>query len=105
MKLEIGQKLYSEIKDGQIETHIVSKIGNKYFEVENKRERYVIESLCSDSEWVSSRTQLYLDDKELENKIELRLLMNLIRSRFNGYGIENLTLDQARKIKSILEEK
>ena len=50
-------------------------------------------------------TQLYLDDKELENKIELRILMNLIQNRFSGYATKDLTLDQARKIKSILEEK
>ena len=103
MKLEIGQKLYSETKNREIKTHVIFKVGNKYFEVENDRGRYYIETLICDSQW--SKTQLYLDDKELENKIELRILMNLIQNRFSGYATKDLTLDQARKIKSILEEK
>ena len=102
-KLEVGQKLYSEIKGGQIKTHIVSKVGKKYFEVENDRSRYHLENFLADSEW--TRTQLYIDNKELENKIELKILMDSIRLRFSGYGTKDLSLDQARKIKAILEEK
>ena len=51
MKLEIGQKLYSETKNREIKTHVISKVGNKYFEVENDRGRYYTETLICDSQW------------------------------------------------------
>ena len=80
-KSSVGEasKLYSEIKGGQIKTHIVSKVGKKYFEVENDRSRYHLENFLADSEW--TRTQLYIDDKELENKIELKILMDFFHPK------------------------
>jgi len=108
MKLEIGQTLYSKAgldKDGNpfLNTHIVTKVGKVYFEVDTDRIRYRIETLQRDSDF--NRITLSVSKDDLENEIELSHTYDFIRNKFKGYGKIEITLDQARKIKSILEEK
>ena len=109
MKLEIGQTLYSYKLIGErptFSTHKVVSVGKKFYTVDNERHRYVIESLkCEDPYLRDVTLKMYVSLEAIQERIELDGLMKLIQDRFSGYGIKDLTLYQARKIKSILEEK
>lgn len=110
MKLEIGQTLYSysfdKFGEVAIKEHTITKLGRKFLEVDENRESYFVENL-KNKEFTPrySPDRLYVSITAIDESIELSALMKLIKDRFSGYGIKDLTLDQARKIKSILEEK
>jgi hypothetical protein len=109
-KLQIGQTLYSYSidKDGSLKEkeHTITKVGRKFVEVGKYDGVYLTRTLknkefnprYTPERLFTSKTN-YLEWRELQES------MKLIKDRFSGYGVQDLTLEQARKIKSILEEK
>lgn len=111
MKLEIGQTLFSyKLIGGRptFSTHKVTSVGKKFYTVDNERQatRFIIDTLRREDQYQRDVVlSMYVSLGAVQEKIELDELMDSIKNRFSGYGVKDLTLDQARKIKSILEEK
>jgi len=109
-KLEVGQKLYSYSFDKEgnriQKEHIITKLGKKFLEVGQYSGRYFVQNLKNE-EFNPRYNPEYLFVSELAflEWQELKESMEVIKKRFSGWGVTDLTLNQARKIKSILEEK
>ncbi len=98
-KLHPGQILY----DYSLQEFKVSKVGHKYFECENTKHRFVIETLRSCSAYRS--TQLYESRQPILDIKEKEQLESEIRAVLKPYGGTNLTIEQLRKISLIINEK
>ena len=109
-KLEVGQKLYSYSFDKEgnriQKEHIITKLGRKFLEVGQYNGRYFVQNLKNEEFNPRYNPEyLFVSEVALMEWLELKECMEIIKKRFSGYGIKDLTLDQARKIKAILEEK
>ncbi len=109
MSIVLGQKLYagnwSRNEVSQITEYIVSKIGKKYFFVEdNERLKFDIETLKhTDKNYSQYNVQLYLTEQEIKDKNEMNVLRNkfILASRRKP---EDFSLDQLRRIIDIIDE-
>jgi len=98
-KLTIGQTLYSYSS----QEYVVSKIGKKYFECENQRNKFYIETLKKVTEY-SDKVQLYVSKQEVLDIQELELLEVKLRDVAKRYGKTGLTLEQLREINKIISQ-
>lgn len=89
-----------EILEGTIE-----KVGNKYIDVKfGYREfKYYIEDLKQKTEYTTD-FYLYLNKQEIQDEEESSLLTKDIKRKFDGWGKIDLSLDQLRRIKAIIDE-
>lgn len=108
--LVVGMKLYAEKRyrnnTPEIVEYIVSKIGNKYFEVEGHSwYKFQISTLCYvDKNYSQNNKQLYKSREEIEEKNERQQLLFKIKDFFTFSG-NLLSLDQLKRIKEIISEK
>ena len=113
MALQVGQTvyvksltLYSNKGKQDIETGVVSKIGNKFFELEGPRwfrKRFVLSTMLNDGRGYTSSLKVYLSMQEIEDEKEASHLAQELRQYFEY--VNNLTLDQARRVKAIVDER
>lgn len=109
-ELFVGQTVYlkptyscpRQYENGFIETKI-SKIGNKYFEVENSpfKNKFEIESMMEVPERYSPNFQVYLNKEEILHENERLTLLNFIRPEVAE--INKFTLEQLREIHNLLK--
>lgn len=99
-----GQKLYEIVYNGEIKEVTVKEVKRKYFTIDEYRSyKFRIDILKYEDENYSQRNrQLYLSIQEIEDEREHQTLSSIIRKRFSSYGKLSLTLDQLRRINSIL---
>jgi hypothetical protein len=96
--LTVGQKLY----DYNLKEFTIKKVGRIYFEIEHNRNRFFVHGLHKESEYGTGE-QLYLTIQEVKDKKEHAELIGYSKKYLNNDGY-CLTLDQLRKIRSILNE-
>lgn len=98
--LTIGQILY----DYKLREFRINKIGNKYFECEDRWGRFVIETLKFDCpNYTQNQFQLYVSKQEILDIKERQELVSEIKKIFWGWGKINLSLEQLRKISEIIK--
>jgi hypothetical protein len=116
-KLSIGLKVYlkpvnnaARYGDKELRELIIKKIGKKYFFVggENQNNerfwtKFDIEELREVSNY-SPDWELYFSKQEILDEQESNDISRDIRLKFGGYGKLDLTLDQLRRIKEIINE-
>lgn len=111
-KLQVGQKVWVETyseRYGQKSTlseSEISKIGKKFFEVTHSgysHGRYYIETLEHDGGDYSSKGRIWLSEQDYKDQIEAEKLNYEFRKLFQ-YSGSGLSLDQLRRIKSIVDE-
>jgi len=115
MKIEVGQKLYREVfsrnEPPQIKEVTVIKVGRKYFEVEGesvswRQNKITLENLrYENKEYSQWNYQLYLTKQHILDMQEKRTLEKEIKDVLTSYGSLGITLQQARAIKAILDNK
>lgn len=117
-ELKVGDKVYLKpinsryITNNNILEHIkeceIKKIGRKYFEVwEKNKEWTTLRFRVEDFQQVSHYSidwELYFNKQEIIDEIEHLNLANEIRNAIGNRGITKLSLEQLRKIKSIIDE-
>lgn len=104
--MEVGQEIYLEPKNNasrynkEIETHTISKVGRKYFEVKDKRGRFYIETLAMDGGGYCSDWQAHLSLQDIEDEIEFNSICSDLRKFFTGRI--DLSLETLRKIRDMV---
>jgi hypothetical protein len=109
MQIQVGQTVYLEPTGNAcrysktiIETR-VSKVGRKYFEVENKRSKFDLEKMCEVSN-ICSDYAVYLSAQEIVDKNEKNTIIEILREFFGVYGhSKDLTLEQLKEIQKIID--
>jgi hypothetical protein len=84
------------------------KVGQTIFELEGWEwlgSRFLIKEMQHDGRGYSSQWSCYLSMKEIEDEDEAYKIGESLRGIFGHYGRIDLSLDQLRRIKSIVEEK
>lgn len=94
----IGNKSY-ECGD-----RLVTKVGRKYFEVSGISAKFHIDTWKEKDQCTDSTFRIWESKQAYEEYKELIKLNNEIKSRINGNREPKITLDQAIRIKSILDE-
>ncbi len=108
--LFIGQKLYGQKSDqrggvkGDIFTFTVSKISKIYFEVEETRDRFRIDTLRYENpEYSQFNYGLYFSKQEIMDKQEGQKLYSEIKNAFSSYQSEGVfSLPVLREIKKLI---
>lgn len=114
-ELSVGREVYlrpvgDNARRGNTEPveYLIKKVGRKYFEVWDGKMEYTTVKFN-----ISDRTQtteyaadwmFYFTKQEILDEIEFESLRWDISKVFKEYGRLNLTLDQLRRIKSVLDE-
>lgn len=111
MKIKIGTILYSEYtkrdKTKEISKHTVTKIGKKYFYIDDEHSprhcNYSIENLKYKSKHSSQyNNQLYFNEQEILDKNEKSEIISFLRNFFSyNYNVK-LSLESLCKIKQII---
>jgi hypothetical protein len=116
-QLTLGQKVYlkpvnnaARYGNKEIKEQTILKIGRKYFLVgaegqtnERWMTKFSIEDLREVSDY-SPDYELYFSKQEILDEEESNDIVRDIRLKFGSYGKINLTLDQLRRIKAIINE-
>jgi hypothetical protein len=101
--MQVGQQVYlrhlNTRTSGLIET-TVTKVGNKYFEVESVRGRFFRETMKHDGRGYSSSYMVYVTKKQYEEECEFSHLVDKIKSTY----FSGLSLEQLRQINKIIQD-
>lgn len=107
--MEVGQKIYLEPlgnaarRSKEIKEVTISKIGRKYFQVEEMDMiRFNIDDLVHDGGVYSSEYQGYLSKGAIADKMERERLHSIISREFNTHN-PTLTLDKLKAIDGIIK--
>jgi len=98
-KLQAGDELYGYTG----KKYVVSKVGKKYFECENFRGKFTIETLREVTQY-GSPTQLGYKQEVFE-RLETNEISVMVSNKIKTYGKPSLTINQLRQIRNIIEEK
>lgn len=114
-KLEVGQKVFLKAvgnnarydKEVRIEEYEVKKVGRKLLDVwKNQDDRYSIKfDMENENREVSKYSpnwKLYFSKQDIADEEESSKLTNEIKKIFDRYGKVELSLEQLRKIKEII---
>lgn len=111
--MEVGQKIYLKpvnnrergIRDIReyIKKVTVSKVGRKYFEVEEMNMKFDLVEMRDVSQYVAEY-EVYLSKQEILDELEFKELAFKVKTIFNGYSDPKLTLEQLRRIVDIISE-
>jgi hypothetical protein len=118
--LKVGQKLfirdfdeYSHRKTDEIIEVTVTKVGIKFFEVIEedtslawkwRDTKFSNETLRVIVKYGHPTQQAYKTLKEIEDMKEKKAIEDILNKLYYDHRVSNLTLDQLRRIKSIIEE-
>ena len=112
-KVEIGQEMCivsTDSRNCSTFTVKVTKVGRKYFTVSNVKEGYKYPTVEFEiNDWYQKGDYrswtLYLNLQEYEEVLEIDRLNSQIRTCFSSvYGKSKLSLDQLKRINSIIQE-
>jgi hypothetical protein len=116
-KIEVGQRVFlkpinnaARYGNKEIREEVILKAGRKYFSVGKEgetREHWMIKFNIEDLRQVTNYSpdwQLYFSKQEIIDENETLEITREIRRKFEGYGHINLTLDQLRRIQTIINE-
>lgn len=115
--MKIGDKVYlkpinnrARYGNEAIEEYIIKKIGRKYFEVwdgiyEFSSTKFHLENDHRQVTDYSPDWELYFSKQEILDKNECDQITKEIRDKFTGWGKVNLTLEQLRSVKQIIDGK
>lgn len=99
-KLKVGQKVWTGVSDPK--EAIVSKVGFRYFELDNfPRRRFFIDTLVQDSEY-SSKIKVYLSKEEILAENEHTKMCNMVSRYFYNTNVRILTTEQLKAIAKIV---
>ena len=100
-KIRVGQIVYS-VNRRNIEEHIVSYVGNKYFEIKDMPNKKILIDTMRDKINVGMgySIQTYLTKQEIVDMLQ-RYVIEINLKYFN---YSQLTLDQLKRIKGIIDE-
>jgi len=104
----VGQVLFREVSSRYTERHItehtVTKVGKKYFECTDLRDKITISNLMHENKVYSqSNYQMYRTKQEILDKNEMSKLYNTIQKSFSHYtNSSKYTLEQLRQIADIV---
>ena len=103
----VGQILFREINTRYkkaITEHIVTKVGKKYFECSDLRDKITISNLKHEDNVYSQRNyQMYRSKQEILDKNEMNSLFQKIKQSFSDYNHNgNFTIEQLRNIADIV---
>ncbi|TVY10004.1 hypothetical protein FPZ49_10995 [Paenibacillus cremeus] len=114
IKVQVGDKVYLKAvgnnargrKEVYIREDIISKVGRKYFEVGDglRPLKFRIEDKQQKMGGYIADWQLYFSKQEILDEEEVSKLQWEIRKVFDTLGKIDLTLDQLRRIKTIISE-
>ena len=82
----------------------VAKVGRKYFEVNEMDCKFFVDSWIEKWQYGGADWKIWESKQSYEEYDELIKLNDTFKSFFVGYGEPKITLDQARRIKVILDE-
>ena len=106
-KIIVGQTIWyyhidrrTNIKD--LKESVVTKVGNKYFEIEGTNYKFNIDSLRQQSEY-SPNIEIVINKEEFDIEIKTELLISKLRKAFGHDGEIDIPLDKLIKIVEILE--
>lgn len=105
----VGQKIYLETRgitreEEKIQECTISKVGRKYFEVQEKpRERFEISTMEHDGKGWVSRYKCYISIKEIEDKNSAQKHFDYIRQQFSSY-VNTYPLEMLEEIVRILSK-
>lgn len=108
MKLEIGQTIYLNPINNEarynrnIKQVKIIKIGRKYFEVTDCRDRLNIETMLSDNGEYAPCFKAYLSLEQIENENKKHHLFDKFRKLFQYQN--KFSLEQLEKIDKIIQE-
>lgn len=108
----VGERLYAVFVNrfkegkGRAKEVIVDKVGRKYFYVTGigYDVRLKIDTWSEECEW-DYRWEVWESREEYENYLQLQELLIEFKNRFDRWNKPNINLNQAIRIKKILEEK
>lgn len=111
-KIKEGDVLYELVQrrnqPPQIEKRTVSKVGRVYFYTDDdnwNRNPYRVDTLrYEDKRYSQYDRQLYRTEQEIKDYLEYGNLKDEMRKAFTSFSMPNYTLDQLRRIKSIIDE-
>lgn len=83
---------------------IVTKVGRKYFEVSGEDCQFFIDTWMEKYQYGRADWKIWETKQLYEEYEELAKLNYMFKSFFDGWGEPKITLDQARRIKAILDE-
>jgi uncharacterized protein YwgA len=112
MKVELDQTVYIKTwnrgrdNDIQIIDAVVTKVGRKYFEVNNSQYpfRYPFEIETGTQKSDFSNQKAYETKKDIEEEIERNNLSNSIRFAFRSYGTLPYSLEVLREISKLINQ-
>lgn len=105
-KLQIGTVVYLEPTGNAVRYNkeiiktTVTKVGNKYFEVEAKSGKFDLIRMIQVSNYCSD-WNVYLSEQEIKDKREIEKIKKELREMFGAYGAIELSLNQLREIQKI----
>lgn len=114
--LQVGDTVYLKAvgnnarydKKIRIEEYKIVKIGRKYFEVNDdtryKPLKFRIEDMKQETGGYIADWELYFSHQEILDEEESKNLSWEIKNIFSGYGEVDLTLEQLRRIRDIINE-
>lgn len=82
----------------------VTKVGRKYFEVSGESCQFFISTWMENYQYGGADWKVWENKESYEEYKELESLNYTFKSFFDGWGKPKITLDQARRIKAILDE-
>lgn len=81
---------------------VVTKVGNKYFEIEGKNFKFNIDTHRQQSDY-SPNIEIVINKEEFDIKIKTELLISKLRKAIGTYGDSDIPLDKLIKMFEILE--
>jgi len=109
-KMTVGQPIwYRSISnrhgaDISLKETTVSKIGKKYFEVNDIGERFFIDTLEHDAGNYLASIAVYLSKVDYEEEVERKNIFDQLFRMFGNYSHPNIELSKLRRIIAIINE-
>lgn len=102
-KIKVGDILYEELKH-EIKSRIVTKIGKKYFYIDNDRHGFSLNDLkYEDNMYIQFNRSLYRSEQEIKDRNRIADLLWKLRLFFSDRTLnKNVTLQQLESITKIL---
>lgn len=103
-KITAGQTIwYYHVRSNKIliET-VVTKVGNKYFEIDGISYKFSVDNLRQQSEYTAN-IEIVLNKEEFDTQIKTEYLLTKLRKEIVPYGKSNIPLDKLIKMVEILE--
>jgi hypothetical protein len=103
----VGQTLFREVNtryEKSITEHTVTKVGRKYLECTDLRDKITIANLKYENNiYLQNNYQMYLSKQEILDKNEMNSLFSKIKQSFSDYNHhDKFTIEQLRQIADVV---